>query len=571
LPQELEGAGKPARVLLVTDDPRAAVLIAEMLRAIWTTGLVVSHTRSLADATHEVLDHGATCVLLDLAGEPAPIAALEQLCATVSHIPIIAISDRADEDFDVAAVRAGAQDVLIMSELNASVLGRSVRHAVVRKRSEAALARQALHDPLTSLPNRALFLDRLRVALDRSRRTGKAVVVMFLDVDGFKMINDTLGHSAGDLVLTVLADRFSRLLRPMDTVARIGGDEFTFLFEGLDSEQETALLAGRISASAALPLAFAEEQLSIAVSIGVTIVTDPNTPLEDAIRHADTAMYRAKELGGSRFELSDAALAAAAASPGADATLEPALRQALARSELRVHYQPRVSLNGDTGLVGFEALVRWEHPERGLMEPVDFIPLAEESGLIVPIGDWVLEQALNQVERWRRSRPEVTISVNLSGRQLEDAELLDRVTTKLRRGGHDPSVLCLEVSEEALAADPELASRQLAALNEMGITLAIDDFGAGDCTGANLQQMPIHILKIDRTLVSRLGGTADDLADVSAVVELGHRLGLSVVAEGVETDEQLAQLRDLGCDGAQGFLFSQPMPEEGVCSLLGNR
>jgi diguanylate cyclase (GGDEF)-like protein len=566
--QELEGAGKPARVLLVTDDPRTAVLIGEMLRAGWTTGLVVSHTGSVADATHELLDHGATCALIDLAGEPSPIPALEQLCATVSHIPIIAISDRSDEEFDVTAVRAGAQDVLVMSELNASVLVRSVRHAVVRKRSEAALARQALHDSLTSLPNRALFFDRLRVALDRSRRTGRAVVVMFLDVDAFKTINDTLGHSAGDLVLTVLADRFSRLLRPMDTVARFGGDEFTFVFEGLDSEPETALLAERIRASAALPLAFAEEQLSISVSIGVTIVTDPKTPLEEAIRHADTAMYRAKDLGGARFERFDAA---PAAPPMPDADLEPALRQALARSELRVHYQPRVSLNGGTGLVGFEALVRWEHPERGLMEPVDFIPVAEESGLIVPIGDWVLEQALDQVERWRQSRPEVTISVNLSGRQLQDAGLLDRVTTRMRRGGHDPSVLCLEVSEEALAADPEAASRQLAALNEMGITLAIDDFGAGDSSAADLQQMPVHILKIDRTLVSRLTAGGADSADVSAAVELGHRLGLCVVAEGVETDEQLAQLRDLGCDGAQGFLFSQPMPQEGVCSLLGNR
>jgi diguanylate cyclase (GGDEF)-like protein len=574
LPQELEGAGKPARVLLVSDDPRAAVLMGEMLRAVWTAGLVVSHTQSLADAAHELLAHGATCVLVDVAREPAPIDALEQLCATVSHIPIIAISDRTDEDFGVAAVRAGAQDVLIMSELNASVLGRSIRHAVVRKRSEAALARQALHDPLTSLPNRALFLDRLRVALDRSRRTETAVIVMFLDVDGFKRINDTLGHAAGDLVLTVLGDRFSRLLRPMDTVARFGGDEFTFLFEGLDSEPETALLAERISASAALPLAFADEQLSISVSIGVTILTDPKTPLEEAIRHADKAMYRAKELGGSRFELFHAATGGTGGTgivPRPDAGLEPALRQALARSELRVHYQPRVSLNGETGLVGFEALVRWEHPERGLMEPADFIDVAEESGLIMPIGDWVLEQALDQVERWRRSRPEVTISVNLSGRQLEDAELPDRLTTTMRRGGHDPSVLCLEVSEEALAADPEAASRQLAALNEMGITLAIDDFGAGDCTGSDLQQMPVHILKIDRTLVSRLGGAEAESADVGAAVELGHRLGLCVVAEGVETDEQLAQLRELGCDGAQGYLFSQPMPEEGVCSLLGSR
>jgi diguanylate cyclase (GGDEF)-like protein len=569
LRHETEGAGKPARVLLVEHDPRAALLIGEMLRAVWTTGLVLTQAASLADATQELLDHGATCVVLGLAAEPAPLDALGQLTAAVPHIPIIVLADRADDDFGVEAVRAGAQDVLLRTELTSSALGRSVRHAIERKRAETALARRALHDPLTSLPNRALFLDRLRVALDRSRRTGTAVVVMFLDVDGFKQINDSLGHSAGDLVLTVLGDRFGRLLRPMDTVARFGGDEFVFLFEGLESEHEAALLAERIAASAQLPLAFADEPIAISVSIGVSIITDPETRLEDAVRDADSAMYRAKQLGGARFELAD--VAGGADRPTGEDDLESALRQALARSELRVHYQPRVSLDGDTGLVGFEALVRWEHPEHGLMEPVEFIGVAERTGLIAQIGDWVVEQALDQVERWRRSRPEVTISVNLSGRQLQDDALRDRLMRTIRRGGHDPSVLCLEVSAEDLAADPESASRQLAALNEIGVTLAVDDFGADEETVADLQQMPVHILKIDQTLVERLGETPDDLADVTAAVELGHRLGLYVVAEGVETDEQLAYLRDLGCDGAQGYLFSRPMPQEGVFTMLAGR
>ena len=565
---ELEGAGKPARVLLVEHDPRTALLIAEMLRAAWPAGLVLTQTGSLADAAQELIDHGATCVLLGLTREPAPLDALDQLTAAVPHVPIIVLAERADDDFGVDAVRAGAQDVLFRPELTPSGLGRSVRHAIERKRAETALARRALHDPLTSLPNRALFHDRLRVALDRSRRTGSAVVVMFLDVDGFKQINDSLGHSAGDLVLTVLGDRFGRLLRPMDTVARFGGDEFVFLFEGLESEDEAALLAERIAASAQLPLAFADEPIAISVSIGVHIVSDPETRLEDAVRNADSAMYRAKQLGGARFELADAV---GPATPFADDDLESALRQALARSELRVHYQPRVSLNGDTGLVGFEALVRWEHPEHGLMEPVEFIGVAERSGLIAEIGDWVLEQALDQVERWRQSRPEVTISVNLSGCQLQDTALRDRLMRTMRQGGHDPSVLCLEVSAEDLAADPESASRQLAALNEIGVTLAVDDFGADDHSVADLQQMPVHILKIDQTLVERLGETPHDLADVRAAVELAHRLGLYVVAEGVETDEQLVHLRDLGCDGAQGYLFSRPMPQEGVFGLLAGR
>jgi diguanylate cyclase (GGDEF)-like protein len=571
LRQEQEGVGKPARVLLAENDPRTTLLVGEMLRVGWP-GLVLIQTESLADATQELIDHGATCVLLGLTSEPAPLDALGRLTAAVPHVPIIVLADDADEGFGVDAVRAGAQDVLLRPELTPSGLARSVRHAIERKRAETALARRALHDPLTSLPNRALFLDRLRVALDRSRRTGTAVVVMFLDVDGFKQINDSLGHSAGDLVLTVLGDRFGRLLRPMDTVARFGGDEFVFLFEGLESEPEAALLAERIRASAQLPLAFGDEPIAISVSIGVRIVSDPEAGLEDVVHDADRAMYRAKDLGGARFELFEAGpVLNDPAERLADADLESALHQALARSELRVHYQPRVSLNGDTGLVGFEALVRWEHPEHGLMEPVEFIGVAERSGLIAEIGDWVLQQALDQVERWRRSRPEVTISVNLSGCQLQDAALRDRLMRTMRQGGHDPSVLCLEVSAEDLMADPESASRQLAALNELGVTLAVDDFGADEDELADLQQLPVHILKIDQALVERLGQAPDDLAGVSAAVELGHRLGLYVVAEGVETDEQLARLRDLGCDGAQGYLFSRPMPEEGVFSLLADR
>ena len=572
MPQEKEGAGKPARVLLVEDDPRTALLLGEMLRAVWPTGLVLTQAMSLHDAIQELIDHGATCVVLGLARDPAPLDALGQLTAAVPHIPIIVLAERGDDDFGVDAVRAGAQDVLLRAELTPAALGRSVRHAIERKRAETALARRAMHDPLTSLPNRALFLDRLRVALDRSRRTGTAVVVMFLDVDGFKQINDSLGHPAGDLVLTVLGDRFSRLLRPMDTVARFGGDEFMFLFEGLESEHEAALLAERISASAQLPLAFADEPIAISVSIGVRMVTDPETGLQDVVRDADSAMYRVKEIGGAGFEFFAAADAKPLDDdPAADGDLESALHRALARSELRVHYQPRVSLDGDTGLVGFEALLRWEHPEYGLMEPVEFIGVAERTGLIAPIGDWVLEQALDQVERWRRSRPDVTISVNLSGCQLQDPALRDRLARTIRRGNHDPSMLCLEVSAEDLAADPEGASRQLAALNEIGVTLAVDDFGADEDTLTDLQQMPVHILKIDQALIERLGEAPDDLAGVTAAVELGHRLGLYVVAEGVETDEQLAQLRELGCDGAQGYLFSRPMPQESVFSLLAGR
>jgi diguanylate cyclase (GGDEF)-like protein len=560
---ELFGPGKPARVLLVEDDARAALELGEMLRSIWSRGLVVSQTPHLADAVQELADHGATCVLLDLHDEP-PLDTLAQLSEASPTTPIVVIADGDDAEFGVAAVRAGAQDYLVRSELSAPRLARAVTYAVERKRSESALALQALHDPLTALPNRVLFVDRLRGALDRSRRTGGPVVVLFLDVDGFKQINDTLGHGAGDRLLMVLAERFQAMLRPMDTVARFGGDEFTFLFEGLDSEEEAALVAQRITQSATVPLTLSGQQRAVSISIGVYIVTDPEEEIDDVIRQADTAMYRAKESGGARFEVFEDVMSRL---PGPRTHLERELRQAIERAELRVHYQPRVSFDDGTGLEGFEALVRWEHPELGLMEPIEFMSIAEETGLIVPIGEWVIDQALDQVERWRESRPGVTISVNLSARQLSDTHLVEHLAATMRDGGHDPAILCLEVAEGALEAAPQLAMRQLAALNELGVTLAVDDFGTGTTSSIMLSELPVHILKIDMTLVSRLGREDDD-DPVGDAVELGHSLGLRVVAEGVETDAQLAQLRRLGCDGAQGYLFSQPMPEEGVYSLL---
>jgi EAL domain-containing protein (putative c-di-GMP-specific phosphodiesterase class I) len=315
-------------------------------------------------------------------------------------------------------------------------------------------------------------------------------------------------------------------------------------------------------------------------------------------------MYRAKDLGGDRAELFEertktrippvppgpasppaATTPTAASTPPRDTPPraaasragtsrvvpgERALRTAIEASQLRVHYQPRVSINGETGLVGFEALVRWEHPERGLIAPAEFVPLAEETGLIGPLGDWVIEQALVQVHRWRQSRPGMSISVNLSRRQLEDRELAARLADTMRSRGTDPSVLWLEVTEQAVVDDAEGVARALAELHNIGVNLAIDDFGLGRSSLPSLRELPVDMLKIHQSFVSPLGTEPGDGAVVGAVVELGHALGLSVIAEGVETDYQLAHLRDLGCDGAQGFLFSQPVPETAVRELLGS-
>jgi len=561
----------PARVLVVGEDPGAASVLADMLWDLWSESLVVTHAEHLGHADQELLDHGATCVLLDL-GPPEGdrLAPLRHLRATARDVPIIVLCDDASEAFGLRALNAGAQDYLVKTEVEPALLSRAVRYAIERKRSEVELAHQALHDPLTGLPNRVLFLDRLAVAMHRLQRTSTSLTVMFLDVDTFKATNDSLGHAAGDRVLIGLAGRLQALLRPMDTMARFGGDEFIFLFEDLESEREVVLIVERLSRTASLPITLDRQELSITVSIGIATAIESEIAPDDLIRDADSAMYRAKRQGGARFELFDDAARRRAMER---LELERALRQAVERSELRVHYQPRVSLDGDMRLVGFEALVRWEHPLRGLISPDEFIGVAEDTGLIVPIGQYVLETAMRNVEGWRRSRPGLTIAVNISSRELEDPGLVSTLGRALDASGADPSVLCLELTEATIEHNRELATTTLDALRATGVRLAIDDFGTGYSSLSNLKQLPVDTLKLHESFIGGLGGLGGEPSDgaiVGAVVELGHAMGLNVVAEGVETRSQLAQLRHLGCDGAQGFLFSRPVPEDEVYALLGS-
>jgi diguanylate cyclase (GGDEF)-like protein len=551
-------------VLLVEDKAHDAMLIAEMLRAAWPEGFVLAHVSGLPDATQELLDHGATCVLLGLT-RATGFEPLEQLITTSPDVAVIALADDGDDDVALHAVSAGAQDHLVKTDLNARLLRRAISLAIERKRSEVQLAQRALHDPLTGLPNRALFLDRLGVALDRSRRTSASVAVLFLDVDNFKQVNDTLGHAAGDRVLMGLADRLRGMLRPMDTVARFGGDEFTFLFEELGSEREVVLIAERISRTAGTPLRLDEGEASITVSIGIAMVSDPSVPPDAVIREADAAMYRAKELGRSRYELFDEASRARAMER---LELEAALRLAIERSELRVLYQPKVTINGGTDVTGFEALVRWEHPEQGLLAPSQFLPLAEETGLVLQIGEFVLEHALRQLVRWREAKPELTISVNVSFKQLEDTGLVGMLARAIHGRGADPTGLSLELTESALTHDVDVSARVLQGLKAVGVGLTIDDYGTGYSSLQSLKSLPFDTLKIDGSLIGELGRDPGQAPVVGAVVELAHALGLSVVAECVETNEQLTELRALGCDGAQGFLFGAPVPEDEAEAML---
>jgi diguanylate cyclase (GGDEF)-like protein/PAS domain S-box-containing protein len=430
----------------------------------------------------------------------------------------------------------------------AQMLG-TAQDVTERRLAERKLEHQALHDPLTGLPNRLLFVDRLEHALTRARRPGSSLAVYFCDVDDFKNINDGLGHETGDELLMALPPRLREALRASDTVARFGGDEFVILCEDLGSEAEAEQIAERITAAFALPFGVAGREHHLSVSVGVVFVRGGQASAPEVLRDADAAMYRAKGGGKGRFEVFDARMRASLVER---LQIEEDLRRALERDELRLHYQPVVSLP-DGAIVGAEALVRWEHPERGLLAPAAFIAVAEESGLIVPLGTWVLGEACRQAAAWRR-----TVSVNLSARQISHSDVAELLERTLRETGLDPALVELELTESVLME--QAAMRTLVRLRELGVRLVLDDFGTGYSSLSYLKRFPIDALKIDREFIDGLGAEPEATAIVSAVLSMAQALELDVVAEGVETEAQLAWLRERGCGFAQGYLLGRPVP-----------
>ncbi|MDQ1374837.1 MAG: hypothetical protein QOJ09_2175, partial [Actinomycetota bacterium] len=429
--------------------------------------------------------------------------------------------------------------------------------AIGRKRSEEELAHQALHDLLTGLPNRALLLDRLEQALARARRHEGLVAVLFLDLDHFKVLNDSRGHAAGDELLQAVAGRLRDVIRPSDTVGRFGGDEFVVVCEGMNDEAEARLMGERIAKAVATPFPLSAGEVFIGVSVGISLATG-NDEADTALRDADAAMYRAKERGRGRVEVFDERLRVRSR---LRYETESALRRALDRGELTVAYQPVVAV-ADGHMGGAEALVRWQHPDFGEILPDQFIPLAEEAGLITSIGAWVLEEACAQTARWVREHPEAahfSISVNLSARQLLLPDLVDNVVDVLRRARLDASHLTIEITESVLMEDVDFSIERLHGLKELGVRLAVDDFGTGYSSLSYLKQLPLDTLKVDRSFVDGLGTDPHDSSIVAAVVALADALGLVALAEGVETRLHVAELRSLGCQLAQGFHYGRPM------------
>jgi diguanylate cyclase (GGDEF)-like protein/PAS domain S-box-containing protein len=441
------------------------------------------------------------------------------------------------------------------------------RDVTERRRLEEELAHQAFRDSLTGLANRALFQDRLTQALARVTRTGEPVGVLMLDLDGFKAVNDTLGHDAGDEVLVEVGARLSACVRPGDTVARRGGDEFTVLLENMGDASVIELVAGRVAEHLRKPLSLRGHELHVAASIGMALSSDQSESAQRLLRNADLAMYVAKSRGRDnrvRYEASMHADAEDALLLSLD------LSGALARGELSIHYQPTMSL-GSGELEGAEALLRWNHPDRGGVPPLAFIPLAEQSGEIVAIGRWVLEEACEQAARWTDAFPgrAFTMNVNVSGRQLVEPSFVHDVASVLDRTGLVPHALTLEITETIFVTGAEAVIGRLEELKALGIKLAIDDFGTGYSSLAYLGRFPFDIMKIDKGFVDAAStGAAGGEALIKAIVDLGSGLHLKTVAEGIERSAQASQMRELGCDAGQGYFFARPMPAGQFTQLL---
>jgi diguanylate cyclase (GGDEF)-like protein len=554
-----------ATLLVVDDDAMNRDALSRRLSGAGYTVLVAD---SGAQALQVINAQRVDLVLLDvMMPNMSGVETLRRLRQerSVADLPVIMVTAKTDSDDVIEALDVGANDY-ITKPIDFSV-------AVARIRTQLT-ARRA--DALTGLPNRVLFMDRLEQVMRRAKSTGHhAFAVFFLDVDRFKIINDSLGHGAGDELLVGVSRRLEQSLRSSDTIARfdgdctlarLGGDEFTILLDRVRTEAEATVVAERLLAAVTRPFDIQGRTVVVSMSMGLVMAADRYERPEDMVRDADTAMYRAKALGKARCEVFDISMLAAAEER---LLIESGLRQALTNGEFEVHYQPIVAL-ADQRLIGFEALLRWRHPSRGLLPPDQFIPTAEETGLIVPIGEWVLGEACRQMRTWDAEFPEcvgLTINVNLSAKQCLHHGLMTTVARILDETGLAAERLKLEITESVVLEDSSVVLDALNGLRSLGVRLGLDDFGMGYSALSYIQRLPLHTLKIDRSFVNRIQQSGN-LEIIRAIISMAAGLSMDVTAEGIETADQAAQLADMACEFGQGFYFYRPLTSEAAQSVL---
>ena len=570
-----EASDGDLRVLFAGGSPEDADQLRSLLAASKVMRFELVHVASVSEIVSVPDARQADVLLLYLRAEDLPrMSSLTQARLSAPLLPVVVLSELDDEAVALRSLQNGSRGFVVKEELNSRLLVTTLCAALESHRMILQLdsARErarhlATHDQLTGLANRALFHDRLGQAIAAAQRSRQKLALLFLDLDGFKGINDTLGHAVGDGLLRGVSRRVVSCLRETDVAGRLGGDEFGVLLSNLSNELDASAVARKLIAELSEPLEFRSQSISIPCSIGIATFPRDGTEIEALLKKADVAMYHAKQRGGGRFEFYTEDMNAAIQERQA---LEEDLRTVLEDDRLVLHYQPQFDLTRGR-IIGAEALLRWQHPERGLLGPAHFLPILEETGLVVPCGDWVLRRACEQNARWiAAGHRGLRISVNVSSQQFLEPGFATAVAAVLESTGLPPVSLELEITESSLLRDVDVTVNTLRSLKQLGVRLAIDDFGTGYSALAYLKRLPIDVLKIDQSFVRALTTDPADATITEAIVQLAGGLNLTTIAEGVETLEQLLLLGSYGCNRMQGYLFGKPVPAETFAQWLVN-